>query len=330
MKIRLISDLHLDINAKYDLDFKHEKLEDMFTIVAGDICGSPEKSAQWLKWNLSRGAFVSGNHDVYDTSMPIEDIKAFFAKNFPKDGNITYFDNEVGVISKDIGENILLVADVMYTDYKLPAGFRNPTGDIKKNICIADPWRSPARGGMNDFNYGTCKKIWKNLNDENSLRPKRLMPEYYLEHHEKAFSAVTDAIERNSSKEIILVTHHCLSEKCIDHMYDNDSLNASYASNKEDWILAHPNIKCICSGHIHARKSFKVGNALYVMNALGYCSDQYKMWSNESNAYVPWTPDCIIDTNSWTAEFKPHPIDGWESKYKSDNEKLMKILPFLM
>ena len=49
MKIRLISDLHLDINANYDLDFKVEGLDDIFTIVAGDICGSPSKASLWLK-----------------------------------------------------------------------------------------------------------------------------------------------------------------------------------------------------------------------------------------------------------------------------------------
>lgn len=329
MKIRLVSDLHLDINAKYSLDFNDECLEDMFTIVAGDICGSPLKSAQWLKRNIKHGAFVSGNHDVYDTDMVIEEIKDFFAKEFPLSAGITYLDNEAGVISKDIGENVLLVADVMYTDYKLKCPHRNPDGDVQRNLCIADPWRSGFRGGMNDFNYGRCKKTWQGLNDCLATRPGHLVPEYYLEHHEAAFEAVTRIVESNPKKDILLATHHCLSPRCISDMYDHEDLNASYVSDKEKWILSHPNIRCICSGHIHTRKSFNVGSTLYVMNALGYCNEHYKEWSESSKTMVPWTPDCIIDTNDWTVEFKPHELDGWEKIYKEANEKLKRLVPFL-
>lgn len=329
MKIRLISDLHLDINAEYDLDFKAEGLDDMFTIVAGDICGSPLKSIQWLKSNISKGAFVSGNHDVYDANMPIEDVKALFASEFPASSGIAYFDNEVGVISKDIGENVLLVGDVLYTDYKFKAGFRNPNGDIRRNIELADPWRG-IRGGMNDFNYGTCKKTWPGVNDRDSASEHRLVPEYYLDHHEKAFKAMTDVIESNPSKDIIVVTHHCMSPKCIDYEHEDCSFIASYISDKEDWIVAHPNIKCICSGHIHARKNFKVGNALYVMNSLGYCVEHLKQWSNEAKDYVFWTPDCIIDTDAWTVEFKPHDMPEWTSKYNKHMEKFKRLAPFFM
>ena len=167
-------------------------------------------------------------------------------------------------------------------------------------------------------------------NDDNSLRPHRLIPEYYLDHHNAAFEAITKVIEENSNKDILLMTHHCLSPRCISSEYDHDELNASYVSNKEDWIIAHPNIKCICSGHIHDRKIFNIKNALYVMNSLGYCSEQYKLWSSSANAYVEWTPDCIIDTSNWTIEFKPHVMSDWESKYQQENERLKKILPFLM
>lgn len=329
MKIRLISDLHLDINADYELDFKSEGLDDVFTIVAGDICGSPEKAVQWLKHNISKGAFVSGNHDVYDTSMPIEDIKQMFAHEFPYTSDVTYFDNEVGVISKKIEDNILLVADVMYTDYSFPVSLKNPHGDIKRNMYLADSWRN-GRYGMNDFNYGTCKKTWAGINDKDSRKENRLVPEYYLEHHERAFKQITDVIESNESKDIILATHHCLSPKCIDSEHEDSSVVASYVSDKEDWIKAHSNLKCICSGHIHARKSFKVDDALYAMNPLGYCRDHFTQWSDEFKSYVPWTPDCIIDTDTWTVEFKPHAMPAWNSKYEQEMEKIREILPFLM
>lgn len=329
MKIRLISDLHIDINSAYKLDFKAEKLNDMFTLVAGDICGNPEHAAKWMKDNIRQGAFVSGNHDVYDTDMPIEDVKSYFAKEFPLASDVTYFDNDAGVIAKDIGKNVMLVADVMYTDYKYPESLCNPDGDVHHNMMLADPWRN-RRNGMNDFNYGRCKKIWPGLNDGTYAEKGRLVPEWCLEHHEKAFKAITDAIESNASKDVILMTHHCLSPKCIDDEHDGCSVIASYVSDKEDWVKAHPNIKCICSGHIHARKMFHVGDALYVMNSLGYCRNHYMQWSSTAKVYEPWTPDCIIDTETWTAEFKPHEMHGWKETYDKHVERMKQAAAWFM
>lgn len=329
MKIRLVSDLHIDINSAYPLDFKHEGLDDMFTVVAGDICGSPEKAAEWLKCNVSHGAFVSGNHDVYDTDMSIEDVKTYFAKEFPADSDMTYFDSDVGVISKDLDSKTLLVADVLYTDYKLPVSMYNPNGDIKCNLFLADSHRN-GKYGMNDFNCGKCKKAYAGVNDSSSCELKRLVPEWCLDHHERAFSEITRIVEENSSRDIILATHHCMSPKCIDDEHEDCSVLASYVSDKESWIIAHPNVKCICSGHIHTRRAFHIGSTLYVMNALGYCRNHLTLWSDETKSYVPWTPDCIIDTETWTVEFKPHDMPEWMSTYTDYNKWLLGNLSLFM
>lgn len=97
MKIRLISDLHCDINHNYPLDLHSVGYDDVFTFVAGDVSGSPKSAARWLRDNISYGAFVSGNHDVYDSDLSIEEIKKFFAEQFPASSNVTYLDYEVGV-----------------------------------------------------------------------------------------------------------------------------------------------------------------------------------------------------------------------------------------
>lgn len=75
MKIRLISDLHIDINSNYPLDLHRDGANDVYTLIAGDICGSPAMAVEWVKKNVHQGALISGNHDVYDTTMPIEEVK---------------------------------------------------------------------------------------------------------------------------------------------------------------------------------------------------------------------------------------------------------------
>lgn len=335
MKIRLISDLHIDINDKYPLDLHQSGANDVYTLVAGDICGSPTKAIDWIKRNLHQGAFISGNHDAYDTDLPIEEVKEMFHKEFPINSNITYFDNDVGVVSKEIADGILLVADVMYTDYRLPSMWRNANGDQKRNMWIADAALHRS-GGMNDFIYGKCMKKFDGANDWQSSKTTRddvwrLVPQWYLEHHNKAFDAVTAVIEANKDKQIILMTHHGLSPQCLDDNYrDDDSLDASYASDKEDWIQAHQNIKCIVSGHVHCRKTFMVGDCRYVMNALGYCHRHLTQYNKQTGKFEMWTPNCFIDTDNWSVTWEYISNSKWEEQKKKEDEKLMQLAAFFM
>ena len=335
MKIRLISDLHIDINHKYPIDLHKNGANDVFTLVAGDVCGSPEHAIKWIKDNIHQGAIVAGNHDVYDTDKTIEETKELFHHEFPENSNITYFDSDVDVISKDISDDVLLVADVLYTDYALPVSYRNASGDINKNMWIADPWQH-RNGGMNDFNYGTCKTKYDGINDVRTVNIKRddayrLVPQWYLDHHKRAFAKMTDVIEKNQDKQIIVMAHHGLSPQCLDKNYNDDSgIDASYTSDKEKWIKSHPNIKCVVSGHIHCRKSFKVGDCLYVMNALGYCSQHLMQYCNETKKYEMWTPDCFIYTDSWTVSWNHSTNEDWERQKKIDDDKFMRLAPFFI
>ncbi len=335
MKIRLISDLHTDLNRNYPLDLHKYGANDIYTLIAGDVCGSPHGIIDWLKSNVHCGAFVSGNHDVYDSSMPIEKIKDLLHSNFPLNGNITYFDYDVGVVSKEIADGILLVADVMYTDYKLPIPWRNANGDVNRNMWLADS-ALHRNGGMNDFIYGRCLKRYDGRNDyspksKDGLSSWRLVPQWYLEHHTNAFNCITSVIEANKDKQIILMTHHALSPQCLDDNYrDDDALDASYASNKEDWIKSHPNIKCIVSGHIHCRKKFYVGSCLYVMNALGYCNRHLNQYNKETGKWESWTPNCFIDTDNWSVEWQAVENKEWEEQKKKEDEKFRQLAAFFM
>lgn len=59
MKVRIISDIHEDINERYPLNYN----DDIFTIIAGDISGDPINGVVWVKNNIKNGLLVHGNHD---------------------------------------------------------------------------------------------------------------------------------------------------------------------------------------------------------------------------------------------------------------------------
>ena len=56
MKIRVISDLHIDVNEEIPLKYD----DDTFTIICGDISNDAAITAQWVHENIKRGLFVGG------------------------------------------------------------------------------------------------------------------------------------------------------------------------------------------------------------------------------------------------------------------------------
>lgn len=334
MKIRLISDLHIDINESYGVSLVENGPNDVYTLIAGDICGKSEKTIEWIKKNVKKGAFCAGNHIVYNPDSgydPIEDIKERLHKAFPLESDVTFFDDDVGVIQKEICDGVLLVADVMYTDYKLKIRRLNEKGDYKLNMSFAEP-RMSSGSYLNDFVYGcTRKKMYeKEKWDDGTSRygmPKgiwKLRAKYYRNHHMRAWRKMQEIVESNPDKSIILMTHHCLSTKCISDEYVDDRLNASYVSKKDAWIKKHPNIKLILSGHVHHRVNFMVGGTRYVLNPLGYCRDTMTQYNPETKKYEMWTPNCFVDTDTWEVTYEPYENEKWSERHKAYEDYLVK------
>jgi predicted phosphodiesterase len=320
MKLRILSDLHLSINHKYPLEIPNNY---DFTLIAGDLGPEYRKNAEWIRKNVHRGAFISGNHDAYTFDYtPLEDVKEFYHKEFPLESEVTYFDYDVGVVSKEIDDGLLLVADVLYTDYATPCYDYEKGTDLKQlvewNISRATPKMSGSF--MNDFKYATRSREFSTHEHIHNKELRYISPRQYLGHFNKAFEKINEIVETNGDKEIILMTHHCLSPRCCSGWMDKESLLASYVSNKEDWIKSHENIKLIVSGHIHNVMEFNIGNALYVMNPLGYCREEHDITNN-------WTQDYFVDTKTWKTEKIPYNND-WEKQHKKENDLFLRHLAF--
>lgn len=333
MKIRLISDLHIDVNSSYGVSLTDDGDNDVFTLIAGDISGKVEETTKWIEKNVKYGAFCAGNHIVYNpdvhnidnpTKIAIEDLKMELHKKFPLESNVTFFDDDVGVISKQISDKVLLIADVLYTDYKLKIPNINPKGLQKTNMHLAEPKMHGSY--LNDFVYGFTKQKMYDK-DEHSTEPDglwKLRPQYYLDHHNRVWKKIKDIVENNPDMDIIIMSHHCLSTKCISKNYVNDALNSSYVSNKDSWIKKHPNIKLILSGHVHHRNNFYIGNTLYVLNPLGYCRDTAIYKNPQTNKDEMWTPHCFIDTDTWKLTYEPYDNEKWREVLEAYHNIIMR------
>ena len=88
MKIRIISDLHLDVNQDYPLMLPN-KDRGTFTLIAGDTAGHYRDYIDWIKDNCPYGILVAGNHLVYNNyGLSVQDLKADLRQYFPESCNI--------------------------------------------------------------------------------------------------------------------------------------------------------------------------------------------------------------------------------------------------
>ena len=288
MKVRVLSDLHLDVNASRFIELKDK---DVFTVLCGDTAGDPIIAKKWIKKNVHHGLFIAGNHLVYNNRGIISDLREEMADGFGIDDPVTYLDclQDSGVFHKKV-EDVHFIGTTLYTDFRLHNEYidrRIPRSDDPEIVRIYN--RKIAHSRMNDYKWGRV------IDEDGNKR--FLTPEDCQEFFEQSFSKIKKKVKQIEHEEenskIFILTHHCPSPQCIDNIYLDSDVNAAYASDLESFILDHKSIKCWACGHVHKQKTFKVGDCLIVMNPRGYCT-----WCED----IEFSKDLTVDTDTWTVE----------------------------
>ena len=270
MKARLVSDLHIDVNRDGNFGFRHKECDVLF--IAGDIAGDyrrEEKFLNGLATDLTCPIFVvAGNHLGYDyyknqaleglweiKPNPLDGEKQWsinhIKKNVPE--NVHYLDNDYVEL-----ENYIVFGGCMYSDYKL-----YPNEDLSK------------RSGemyLNDFRYVMIhdKKL-------NVVRP--INTDDYQNLHKKFVQKLKKCI-KETDKDIIVLSHFAPSIQSISNKYldqGNVYLNASYASNMEDFILQNERIKYWHHGHVHDSFDYMIGQCRVICSPYGYSGREQKI-----------------------------------------------------
>ena len=327
MKIRVVSDLHLDVNERFPFSLRGDE-KDVFALVSGDVSGNVKLTSKWIKDNIKNGMFVVGNHDpsYNDLGWTIKKQKQFLADKFPIDGSVTFLDEQVGVMSKSIpNTNILVVGSTLYTDYKYVSEenryyidnankSRREYGE--KELTVEEINMSSGARSLNDFRWGHVEDEF----DDKRLKQRLVRPDDYKKWFDTTFKKMTEIIESNPDKDIIVMTHHCPTPKCISNQYVTSHLNASYISDLDDFILKHQNIKVWCCGHVHSRFIDKIGNTLIVCNPRGY---------EKNMESIDWNPNTFIDTDKWevvTEEYSNAKLEMARNRWSNNFEYLSAFI----
>lgn len=274
MRIRIVSDLHVDVNYQYALDYPKDNT---FTVVAGDVSGDPEITSRWISENISKGVFVAGNHIVYNhRGISLRELKEGLAQEFPISKDVSFLDANVGDFAKKI-ENVLFLGSTLYVDGKLKSKY-NPDGIVQKSGVIME-------NSLNDFIWGYSEY-------------GMLKAQNYFDMCMETLIKFDEDLRKNEMTEnlpVVVVTHFCPSMKFIHKYYEDSWCNCAFVSDMEWFIEKHPSIKAWVCGHIHSRIFTEYvrkdsSKCLLLANPRGYC---------QANEDKDWTPDVFLDTDTW-------------------------------
>lgn len=255
MKFRIISDLHVDINKKYNGKFKFDP--EAFYIIAGDTSGSRFLTTQFInrykeKGELKKAVLVGGNHMGYNFDIETHDqtkeaCYAYLAEQFPLTDDISFLDNDMKILDN----GVIIIGCTLYTNY---LAFNNR----ELGMRIGETY-------LNDFRY---VRTYSNLGDD------RLITALDYEDRFNYSIAYIDRIcKEYPNNPIIVVTHHGPSKRSLNEKYANDLLSSSYVSDLDDFILEHKNIKLWCHGHVHNKARYKIGECEIIVNPFGYYNE---------------------------------------------------------
>lgn len=289
MKIRVVSDLHLDVNKMFPFSFEDK---DLFTVICGDTSGSPDLTTKWIKENVKRGILVEGNHLVYNwEEASIEQLRTKLHNTFPIKGDVSFLEGaDGGCCAKKVG-GVLFLGSCLYSDMRWSNDgvAKEENIDVNKNVSYRL---------MNDFGWGlTERRKVRGIDNDSYFAPMR--PDDYIFWFNNTLEAFDKALTENEKKRnpspCFVVTHFAPSGKCIPAKYKYSEVNCAYVSDLERFIEKHTSIKCWAYGHIHAGMRTKYvrkdgSEVLLLNNSRGYCAH------GESRGF---DKDMIVDTETW-------------------------------
>ena len=253
MKLRIISDIHCDINSEQNTSF--DFAPDDFVICCGDISGDRLTTEKWIQDNIKQGIVVGGNHLgythlTYDKDESLNLSIKYLQNKFS--GPVHFLENQSIVI-----DNMCFMGSILFTDFNL---YGNPDG------C-----RFIAQKYLNDF---------RNVKLYEKGKLRTISTEDQLMFHKKSLNFIEKTCQKYKDKKVVIITHHAPSLKSISEEYKKDLLSAAFASNLEYLFERYSNIKLWCHGHIHSSVDYKLKNARIVANPLGY-GNENKNFNNE-------------------------------------------------
>jgi Icc-related predicted phosphoesterase len=235
MKLHILSDIHVEFEP-FDAPETHADV----VILAGDI----HVGRKGLDWALQQFPgkpviYVLGNHEYYGKAIPsyIKKLREFAAGT-----NVHILEQEALAL-----DGVTFLGCTFWTDFEL---FGDP------RIAGYD-----ATQKMTDYKKIRVSPKYRRLRSVDTA----------IIHHESRLWL--DSRLKESSDNVVIVTHHAPSPKSLPDSRRDDLMSAAYASDLGEFV-SHSNAKLWIHGHLHASSDYTLGNTRILCNPKGY-PDEY-------------------------------------------------------
>jgi predicted phosphodiesterase len=242
MKIKLISDLHLDI-VSYK-DFPPEDSKNTVLALIGDTC-EIDRVKYFREFlldaapNYMNVLVIFGNHEYYGGS--INNAITKFKNAIVDIPNVLVMDRRSVVL-----DGVTIIGATLWTD-----------------MAKGDPmaiWQ--VNQGLNDFHnirIGTANFPYQ----------RKFKPLDAMAMHKKDLEFIDNALKEAITDKKIVLTHHAPTYESVAEKYKGSVLNAGFVSDLSEFILDHE-IDLWVHGHCHNSSDYMVGNTRVLANPRGY------------------------------------------------------------
>lgn len=258
MKISYVSDLHLEFS---DLELPGGEV----LILAGDIC--EVKNVRPNSYDPNGIMFNFENRH----RRPDRYIR-FFLEECAKYQQVFYvmgnhehyhgrFDRTAGLIQEFLPANVRLLENDC-VDYR-GVMFMGATlwTDLNRGNPISE---NMIRQYMNDYSA-----ITNHYQDQD--RYFKLIPTETLKVHRRTVEYFRQTLAANRDRTFVVITHHGPSFQSVGPEFKDDfHINGAYASDLDQFILNHSNIRYWIHGHMHHSNDYQIGSTRVLTNPRGY------------------------------------------------------------
>lgn len=263
MKIAVMSDLHLEFDARYsaktveppnagaafEFGQKPPQPNADLLIVAGDV-HTGALGIDWVLRHFSMPAIViGGNHEPFGHEL-FRVIQVNRDKASATNGRVTFLERGTWEAGRSAGEKIRVIGATLWTDFRL---YGTPSLSMQL-----------AQDQLDDF---------KLIKIERGYKLRSLRPADTARLHAASLAFLRKELSRQFDGKTIVVTHHAPSPRSVAPQFQNNPLNPAFVSNLEALIERHEPILWI-HGHMHDSFDYTVGRTRVVCNPRGYFPDQ--------------------------------------------------------
>ncbi|MBD9603263.1 metallophosphoesterase [Pseudomonas sp. PDM10] len=250
MRIALLSDIHLSVNA---LPFPDVDAD--IVVLAGDIA-RPAAAIEWAKSCPLPVVYVAGNHEFYGSDL----ISTYEHLNRLSQGT------QIHVLERSeyLHNGVRFLGCTLWSDYRL----FDSAEDRAQGVDLATKL-------MRDF---THIKISPDFPDLFSPAVSQLV---FLQ----TVAWLEDCFTRDRTTPTVVVSHFAPTRLSISPLFENSPINASFVSDLEDRINVWQPALWL-HGHTHGSFDYAVGKTRVICNARGYAKNGVNENPEFNGSYV--------------------------------------------